>query len=293
MCVGVVAMSSAALFIRLAQADGAPSLVIAAYRLTTATIVLTLPVIAKGTWRELLRLTCKEKYALLLSGILLGFHFASWISSLEHTSVVNSLVLVSTTPLWLGIISPIFLKEQTSRKTWIGIGLAIAGGLLIARASAGVSMQATMRGNLLALTGAVFMAGYLLIGRSVRSRLALLTYLWAVYGTAALLLVGLAVFSRLQMIGYSTQTVIWMIALGLIPQLVGHSSANYAVRHVSATLVAIIILGEPIGSSLLATMFLNEWPHPLQVVGGAIILAGISLAAISDSHDTKESVPVP
>ncbi len=186
--VGVLAMSSASIMIRLAMAGGAPSLVIAAYRLGTATIVMSLLAARQRAWQDYAKLSWKEIAILVLSGVLLGLHFASWITSLAFTSVASSVVLVTTTPLWLGLAAPLVLGERTPRLTWLGLVAAMAGGSIIGLADWSGGQGATNWGNLLALSGAVLVAGYLLIGRSVRSRLRLVSYLWIVYGTAALLL---------------------------------------------------------------------------------------------------------
>jgi drug/metabolite transporter (DMT)-like permease len=283
-------MSSAAVFIRLAQGLGVPSLVIAAYRLSIATLLMSLVAVPRRAWMGYDKLSIRQIALLVVSGLLLGLHFASWITSLAHTSVVSSLVLVSTTPLWVGLLSPLLLREATPRLTWLGMLFAIGGGVIIALAGRSGAGRTTMWGNLLALIGAWFMAGYLMIGRGVRARLPLLSYLWLVYGSAAVLLVVWSAISGLRLFGYSPQVWLLMLALGLIPQLLGHSAANYAVRHVSASFVAVIILGEPIGSTVLAMLLLDEWPSGLQIIGGGLILAGIVLASLAEER-RKARIP--
>ena len=282
--IGVLAMSSASILIRWALADGAPPLVIAAYRLVTASIALAVPAIRQQAWKDYTRLGVRLIAMLTLSGTLLCLHFATWVTSLAHTSVVSSVVLVTTTPLWIGLAAPIVLRERTPRLTWVGILLAIAGGTVIGLTEGGGASGSAGWGNLLALLGAIFGAGYLMIGRGVRERLPLVSYLWWVYGTAAVLLVGLSLLSGLPLTGYLPATVAYMVALGLLPQLVGHSAANYALRQLSASFVAVVILGEPVGSTLLAILLLGEWPKPLQVVGGVLTLAGIALASLAENH---------
>lgn len=284
LAIGVLAMSSASILIRWAQAENVPSVVIAAYRLTIATLALSIPAIRLRAWQDYAKLRISEVGLLLLSGILLGLHFATWITSLAHTSVVSSVVLVTTTPLWIGLASPLVLRERAARVTWLGIAFAMAGGSIIGLTDSAGNTVSTAWGNVLALSGAVLMAGCLMIGRSVRARLRLIAYLWLVYGTAALLLITLAVGSGLPLTGYSAPAVGWMVALGLVPQLIGHTAANYAVRHLSATLVGVAILGEPAGSTVLAMLLLDEWPTLAQIVGGGLILAGIVLASVAEER---------
>jgi drug/metabolite transporter (DMT)-like permease len=289
--VGVLAMASASIFIRQAQAEGAPSLVIAAYRLLTATLVMSVPALSQRAWQDYAKLEKRELGMLLLSGLLLGLHFATWITSLAHTSVVSSVVLVTTTPLWIGLASPLVLGERTSRLTWAGIAAAMVGGSIVGLADWSGVASSTLWGDVLALTGAFMASGYLMIGRSVRAKLRLTSYLWLVYGTAAVFLLIWSIAADYPLTGYSPEAMGWMIALGLIPQMIGHTAANYAVRHLSATFVGVTILGEPIGSTILAILFLKEWPKPLQVLGGILILAGIALASTAEEHHTTQDAP--
>lgn len=283
---GVLAMSSASIFIRWAQADHVPSLVIAAYRLSIATCALSIPVIGQRAWRDYARLDRRAVAMLLLSGVLLGLHFAAWITSLANTSVISSVVLVSTTPLWVGMMAPLLLGERTPHLMWLGIVAAIGGAAIIGLASLKESPHRVLWGDLLAVTGAWFATGYLIIGRRLRSRIPLVPYLWLVYGTAAAFLLAWSLLSRLPLTGYPASAVLWMVALGLVPQLIGHSAANYAIRHLSATFVSVTILGEPIGSTLLAVFLLNEWPSPLQLTGGMLILGGIMVALLAENRAT-------
>lgn len=284
LAIGVIAMSSATIFIRLAQGEGVPSIAIAAYRMVIAALAITVPAVSQRAWTAYRRLSGREVGLLILAGVLLGMHFAVWITSLAHTSVVSSVVLVTTTPLWAGLASQLILKERTPSLLWGGMALAIVGGAIIGLADWSGGQSSTMFGNALALSGAFLMAGYLIIGRSVRERLPLVPYLWIVYGAAAALLIAWSLAGGLPLTGYSPVALVWLLALGLIPQLIGHTAANYAVRYVSATFVGVTILGEPIGSTILAMIVLNEWPTPLQLLGGTLILSGIVLASLAEER---------
>lgn len=288
---GILAMSTASIFIRWAQADNAPSLVIAAYRLATATVVLSILAIHQRAWEDYAKLDSRAIAFMILSGGLLGLHFATWITSLVHTSVISSVVLVSTTPLWVGLAAPFLLGERTPWLTWLGIIVAIIGGGIIGLADWSGAQTPTIWGDLLAMMGAVFGAGYFMIGRGVRTKLRLVPYLWLVYGVAALLLIVWCAIDGLPLTGFSARTVCWMVALGLIPQLIGHSTANYVIRRTSATFVAVTILGEPAGSTVLAIFLLGELPGFSQVIGGTLVLTGITLASIAEEHFRGKSKP--
>jgi len=281
-------MSSASILIRLAQGQGVPSIVIAAYRMFVATAALTVIMGRQRAWRAYAKLSKSDVVLILLSGILLGLHFASWITSLELTTVVNSVVLVTTTPVWVAFASPIFLGEKTSKWTWMGIVITLVGGVLITFAgNRGTGLENSILGDALALLGAIFAAGYFLIGRGVRQKLDLAAYIWLVYGVAAAVLLVWVAVTRQNLLNYGLLAFIWLIALGLVPQLIGHSAANYAVRSLSAAFVTVAILGESVGSTILAAIILKEIPVVLQIVGVVIIFLGIVLASQAERIDNK------
>jgi drug/metabolite transporter (DMT)-like permease len=279
---GIVAVSTASIFIRYAQ-PGASSLTIAAGRLLLATLALA-PVALTRHRAELARLTGRELRLALLAGTFLAAHFALWISSLERTTVASSVVLVTTTPLWVGLLAPLVLREPLTRTLALGIALALAGGVVVGLGDAGAGRLAgvhanALLGDLMALAGAWMMAGYLMIGRRLRAGLTLVPYVFTVYGMAALVLTVAMTLTGHGLFGLSGRTLLWIALLALIPQLLGHSSFNWALRYLPASFVAIALLGEPVGSTALAYGLLHETPSPLKLGGAALILAGIGLAA--------------
>ncbi len=281
MGVGVFAVSTAAVFIRLAQEEDAPSLVIAAARMVVASLVLTLPAVRNYS-HELQRLTRRDIGFVLVGGGVLGLHFATWITSLEYTSVVNSVVLVTTNPLWVAVLAPIFLKEKLGRFTLMGLALAFGGGILVAlTGSAGdpPNRSDPLLGNGLAIIGAIMAAIYFVIGRRLRDGLSLIPYVWLVYSVAAIVLVVAVIVTGQQVGGLAWQAYLWMALMGLTAQLIGHSSFNYALGYLPAAYVSLVVLGEPIGSGILAAIFLDEWPVLFQIVGSAFILTGIGIAS--------------
>lgn len=288
---GILAMSTASIFIRYAQAE-APSLVIATARLLIASLVL-LPLAVTRQRPELAALSRKDLLLGLLSGFFLALHFATWITSLEYTTVASSVVLVSTSPLWVALLSPLTIKEPLTRKIVIGLLIAMLGTVIIGGSDIcstteqgfsclPLSELVTGRafwGDLLSLTGAWMAAGYLLIGRSLRAKLSLVSYIFVVYGMAALVLIVLMLASGLSLGGYSPQTYLWFLLLGLVPQLLGHSTVNWALGYLSAAFVSLTLLGEPIGSAILAYILLNEIPTPIKLFGAILILGGIIVAS--------------
>ncbi len=289
--IAILAVSTASIFIRFAQNDGAPSLVIAALRVTFATIIL-MPLALTKYLDEIKRFTRTEVLLGALSGFFLALHFATWISSLEYTSVASSVVFVSTGPLWVALLSPVLLKEHLTRTAFIGLGLTLAGGAIIGLSDAcvwdqGLSCPAfqdilqgrAIWGNFLALAGAWTVTGYLIIGRKLRVGLSLVPYIFMVYGFAALALIIIMLASGQSPFGYAPKTYGWIFLLAALPQLIGHSTYNWALKYLPAAFVAVTTLGEPIGSAILAFFILNETPTYATLFGGGLILSGIYLAS--------------
>ncbi len=285
---GLVAVSAASLLIRYAQSEGVPSLVIAAYRLTLASLVLA-PI---AVWRqsaELRAFTGRQWALVLTSGIFLGAHFAAWISSLAFTSVASSAVLVSSAPLFVAIIAALGLRERLSRPVLIGLLLTLVGAIVVGLSDAcspagcppwqSFVQGSAFVGDLLALLGAVAFAVYLVAGRALRATVSLTSYIFATYATAALV-VGLVVWlARLPVTGYSGRAYMWLTLLALVPQLLGHSSFNWALKYLPATFVSVTVLGEPAGAIVLAALLLREVPGIIELSGILLILAGILLAS--------------
>jgi drug/metabolite transporter (DMT)-like permease len=282
----VLVVSGAAIMIRCAQAEGVPSLSIAAWRLALAALLLT-PLALATKRKDLARLTPRQWGFGAAAGIFLAAHFASWISSLAYTSVASSVALVTTNPIWIAVASWLFLRERPSGLLALGILSAIGGSALIflSDSQAGASVGSNpMLGNMLAVAGSLTVCGYLLIGRKLRAEISLLPYIWIVYSAAAITLVVLALISGKPLTGFSDFAWLMLAGLALGPQLLGHSAVNWALKHLSASFIAVAILGEPIGSALLAWLFLGEKFAALQLAGFAALLVGIYLAARAEGR---------
>lgn len=294
LAVGVLAVSTASIFIRFAQNSQTPSLVIAAMRLSLASLILT--PFALRNHRPALRALPRGGLGLaLLSGAFLAVHFASWITSLEHVSVLVSVVLVTSNPLWVALLAPLLLRERLSRRTLISILIAFTGGVLISLAEGGSATRpggSPLLGSALAITGAISAALYLIIGRRLRASLDLVPYIWLVYGTAAVVLLLTVAATGHTLLGYSPEAYLWMLLLAIVPQLIGHSSFNYALRHLPAAFVSLVTLGEPVGSTILAIAILQETPTLLQFVGAALILFAVATTRQVEEKTLDEVAPV-
>lgn len=281
--IGLLAISSSSILIR--WTEEVPSMVIAAYRLTVAGVFLAGVSLKKGESLYSFNAS-KENILILISGLALSLHFVFWIESLKLTTIASSVALVYTLPVWAAIISRIFLKETLKQIQIIGILAAISGAAIIGF-SGGNSGESSIVGNLLAIAGGFMAAVYLSIGRVVRRSRSTIAYSGSVYLFAAFVVVLLTVISRAPLTGYSNRMYILLIMIGIIPQLIGHTSFNWALKRRSATSVSVLMLGEPIGATLLGIIFLSEIPITGEIIGGLILLIGIYLTSSSngDYHD--------
>ncbi len=269
--IGIIAISTASIFIKLCEA---PALVIAAYRLTLASLILLPFAGYKKVWKGWNR---SEWRWFVLSGVFLALHFAFWIASLKFTSVASSVVLVSTNPLFVGIGAWLFFQEPLRANLICGIVLSVFGSGLISFGDVALSKEALM-GDGLAILGALTASGYLLIGRKMRKGQELLSYVFPVYSAAAFVLILLSLAFQKPFFGYSSSTYLFLFLLALIPQLIGHTTFNWALKYLPASMVAIAILGEPVGSTILAFFILGETLTPLKIIGGILIFMGILTA---------------
>jgi len=270
--VGVLAVSFAATFIRLADA---PPLVIATYRLAIASIIL-IPMAAIKSRRSLPQLSRQDILLILLSSVFVALHFGLWITSLSYTSIASSVVLVTAHPAFVAIISYFLWGERLNKLTIGGIGVAFIGVIFINYGGFTFGSQAIL-GNLLALIAGFTMGAYLIVGRQLRARIDILSYLTILYTCSAVILLVATVLSGHSLFGYSPTTYLMLILLALVPQLIGHTSINLAVRLVPVIFVSVAILGEPVGATLLGSLILGEIPTANEIVGGLFILGGIFL----------------
>lgn len=280
--VGVLAAAFSSIFTKLAEA---PPMIIAFYRLFFTMLVLT-PFVVKGGLKQIRAISARDFGLACLAGVFLALHFSFWITSLNYTSIASSTVLVTLQPLFVISGGYLFYKEKISPRGVLGAAMALGGSICIGVGDFQIGGQALL-GDALAFAGAFFVAGYVLIGRGLRSRLSLLPYVYVVYGvTAITLFLGNLITYRDPLLPYPTMTWVWFLALAVIPTIMGHTVFNWALRYVKAAVVSVSILGEPVGATILAYFIFGETPGALQLTGGLAILGG--LAIFISSSATKE-----
>lgn len=278
---GVFALSTAAIFIRLAMEEAGMqgvgfSLFVAASRLLLASLILS-PVLPR------VNLKCSSKafaYA-VGAGLFLAAHFATWITSLSFTSIAASTTIVTTTPLWVAIFAWLGFGENLSKKTWVGVVISLVGGGLIALGGAEGNAFGSnpLLGDGLALLGAWCVSLYLLLGREAqRSGLGVGGYVAIAYTVGALVLLPFPLLFGVSYFGYSSTVYLYLFALALLSQVFGHTTLNWAISWVSPTFVTLGVLFEPIGSCLLGILLFGEVPGVLVLVGAGVLLTGVAIA---------------
>ncbi|MGA1849096.1 MAG: DMT family transporter [Thermoplasmatota archaeon] len=272
--VAMAAVSTAAIFIKLSESH---PLAIAAWRLLIAEVFL-LPFFIFGFRKDLDRMTPRRLLRLGLVGLALALHFGMWIWSFQYTKVSSSVILVTTHPIFVALISVYFFKEKLNRWAVGGIALAFLGSLLVIGGDLSVSGNSLI-GNLLALGGALMAGIYILAGSRFRKDLSLPTYAFIVYIWAALFLLVAILIGGVELLVEAPREYALFLALALGPMLAGHTIYNWTLKYVSPTLVSVSLLGEPVGSSMLAWLILSEFPGAGAIIGGPVVLIGIYIVA--------------
>ncbi len=295
--IAIAATSSAAILIRLALDENMPPLLIACARLLIATVALT-PIALRQHKERLARLSRDEAKLIALAGICLAAHFTAWVTSLKYTTVLVSVVIVSTGPIWVAILEVFFLHIRLSRAVVMGLLVALTGGVIIgiplngalSAPQAAEDLNATVTGALLALVGALTVSVYMLVGRRLRRTLPVIPYVWLVYGIASLCSLVVIAVTSTPITGFRPQGYLVLLAMGLIPQLVGHSSLNYLLEYFHAAIVSMFSQLEPIGSALLAALVFDEVPPAKQIAGSVVIIIGVLMASRGEirAADTGE-----
>jgi len=272
----------------LMAACAAPALAIAFWRNALASLLLT-PTVLLRRRAELRALDRRERRLALLAGLLLALHFGTWIPALTYTSVASATALVATQPVWSALIGRL-RGERVAPQVWLGIGIAIAGALLLTGADLQVSGRALL-GDGLAAAGGLFAAGYMTAGSEVRRSVSTTTYTALCYSTTALLMLAVCVVGRQPLSGYGATTWLQLIALTAGAQLLGHSLFNVVLRTTSPTVVSLSVLFEIPGAALIAALFVAGQHVPLLAVPAAVLLV-CGVALVIRSGTREPSIPV-
>jgi len=252
--------------------------------MTIAAIVL-IPVASIKSMKGLNRLTRHDLLLILVSSVFIALHFGLWITSLNYTSIASSVVLVTSHPAFVAVMSYFLWSERLNKLAIGGIIVVLTGIISINYGGLTISSQALL-GDLLALIAGFSMGAYLIIGGQLRKRIDVLTYLTIIYSCSAVILIIATVSFGYSLFGYSPMTYLMLILLAIVPQLIGHSCLNIALRLIPVTFVSVAILGEPVGATLLGCLILSEIPTANEVVGGVLIIGGILMVLRQKPKDS-------
>lgn len=283
---GTFFTSLSSIIIRFSEA---PALVISAYRMLFTSLMLLIPVLIYNR-NEFKNISKKEYILCTVSGIFLALHFASWISSIKMTTIANSTILVSCSPIFVALANYIITKEKLNKKMFAGILMSLTGTIIIALGSSGATANNVMLGNLLAFLGAVFVAVYLVIGGIVRKNLNALVYVFIVYTVSTIVLFIMCITSKTPIYPYALKEFMLFIALAFFCSILGHTVYNYMVKYVSSTLISVSTLSEPVFASTLAMLIFKEIPSLYTLIGGIIIITGIFYYLVTQNKEIKSKI---
>lgn len=293
LAIGLFAGSLGPICIRYAFSYGIPSDVITALRMSFATVVFA-PFVWTYYRDELKQMSSRNMTLAVCAGVLFGLNIVMMISSLEHISVMINQVLIGTNPIFVAIFEVAFLKTLLSRTVWIGIGIAFLGGIIIALstsgAPAGVEGGNAPLGVVLAIGSAVLASVYLIIGRKVRSSdVSFLPYIWLVYAGGAFVTLLIVAFNQSPLVGYELPGYFWVLMVAILAQIVAHGVFNFLLGYMQATTVSVSGQAVPILSAIWAFLILAEIPTILQILGGIVILIGVTIVVRRQSSRKKKA----
>jgi len=286
MLVAIVAVSTSG---PLMAATAAPALAIAFWRNAFAAVALT-PWALLRRRDELRRLLSEQPRLAIGAGVLLALHFATWVPSLRFTSVASATALVSTQPIWAALLAR-RAGARIDARAWTGIVVAVCGAVVITGVDVSTSSRALV-GDLLALAGGVFAAGYIVAGGAVRRRVSTITYTTVCYSTAAVALCLACIVGGKALSGYPASAWWRLLAVTLGAQLLGHSLFNRVLRTVSPTMVSLAILFEVPGAAFIAAIWLHQTPPAGTIPGLLLLLGGLAVVLTTRNRDAAPAVPV-
>lgn len=277
LAVALCFMSTGAVFVRLAQAEHIPSLAIATLRYIVAVSILT-PIVLTRSQPELRCITRQQFGFMALAGITFALALLFFFFGLEHTTVLIDNLFTNTHPLWVALVEVIILKVMLNRRVWLGLILALLGAGLFAFAGSGSDMGSNPTlGILFAFGSALLSTVYFILGRSVRTRVSTLVFLWIALTTGLILLLVAAFVTHTPLLGYSLPGYFWILLVTITGQLLGQALMTYSLAHLPATFVSVSMLAQVILSAVQAAIIFGEQPGPVQVIGSAVVLAGVAL----------------
>lgn len=284
--IGLFAISWAAILVRLCEA---PAMIVAFYRLALSAAILAPLCFFSGGSRDASQ--WRENWGwMVLSGLFLASHFQCWIEAVQTAPVALAVTLSSTHPIIVGVLSRVIYRKALGMSRAVGTFLTV-GAVAAMMWDPGGWNYRELEGLLFASGAAFFFALYMMVGHRVRARMCMLSYVVPTYGAAGLFLMIASIVEGMDFLGYSSRTMAMFFLLALIPTVIGHSSLNWALGHLSPTIVALSVLAEPVGASILAWAILGERLEGRVILWGWVILCGIYLASRGEFSNRRGGGP--
>ncbi|WP_054861501.1 EamA family transporter [Gracilibacillus sp. JCM 18860] len=289
--IGVISLSTAAVFVKLAGGDVPPS-IIANYRLLLAAFLMLPPYVVVKKRQEIKMLKKKEWILTILAGISLAIHFIVWFESLQYTSVASSVVLVTLQPIFAFIGTYFFFHERFSSGTIISMFIAIFGSIIIAWGGDVQIAGKALYGDLLAILGAIFITAYFLFGQRVRKKVSMMTYTCIAYSIGAIMLIMYNMILKNSFFHYTSFEWSIFVFIAIIPTIFGLNLLNWSLKWVSSSVISMGIVFEPVGAAILAYFLLEETITWSQWLGGTIIIFGLLLFIASTRRKRKMKMTI-
>ena len=278
---GVVGVSLSAVLVRWSDA---PSLVLALYRMAFAAILLA-PVVLLRHREELRTMARREFLLCLVSGAFLGMHFAAYFTALTYTSIASAVLLVDVEVFFVALCTIFLFRQKLPKTAWIAIVLTFGGSVLVAFADTGIGTD-PLRGNIIALSGAFFMAVYTMIGTVCRRNITTTLYTFLVYFSASVTLLAATLAGGMPLFGYGMENYLTALGMTVFCTLLGHSVFSWGLKYLPAAFISTVKLMEPVFAAVWGLLLFREIPGWMVITGGAVIIWGIALYGRAVSDET-------
>jgi drug/metabolite transporter (DMT)-like permease len=274
-------VAAAPIFIRLAQQEGVPSLSIISMRLILGAVLLT-PFALSRHSADIQAMTRRQWLISITAGAIHALGIILLFYGLQYSSILINGVMRRTSPIWSIMIEVAFLGMVFHRRMWLGLLATLVGSFLLVYGTAGAIEpgSAPVWGGILSAGNAVAFSIYLIIGRMVRNELPFLAYTWVLFTSAAVVALIIAIVTQSSFLGYTPLGYFWIVIVTLVSQIIGHLSANYAVRHYSVTYLTVIMQVGVVLAAVVAFFVFGEVPSLLQIIGSIIILGGVAWVSL-------------
>lgn len=267
--IGILCISFSPIFVKLADA---PAITSGFYRIFIAWACLVPYCIAKGK----LKIGRKELIIALIGGLVFASDIAVWNISLLKISATVSTLIANLAPVWVGLLGYLLFKKKAGKLFWMGTCLAIAGMIILVGFQSIITLQFNI-GILLALLASLFYAIYILITKGILQKISTITFMFYNMLAGSIFLLIINIIQQNKLISYSMPTWLCFLGAGLICQLTGWLTINHSLRFLESTKVSIALLSQTVLACFWAILLLNERLELKEIIGSAIVLAGIAV----------------